>query len=90
MNESNRCNEADCAYPKCDCWERKNVRVLEFPGYGPTMPRVYLPVTSIISFKLIDFNGNYGTHIELPEGRYIRVGVYPEEVKKALAGVSNE
>ena len=36
------------------------MRVLEFPGYGPSMPRVYLPLDSIISFKLIDFNGDYG------------------------------
>ena len=23
MNESNECNEADCDYPKCTCWEGK-------------------------------------------------------------------
>lgn len=58
--------------------------VLEFNGYGPNAPRVYLPVENIISFHLINFNGNYGTEILLPEGRYIRVGAYPEEVKAAI------
>lgn len=58
--------------------------VLKFPGYGPTAPEVYLPVDKIGAFWLIDFNGNYGTHIELPEGRYIRVGVYPDDVAKAI------
>jgi hypothetical protein len=58
--------------------------ILEFDGYGPNAPRVYLPAHHIISFHLVDFNGNYGTHIDLPEGRYIRVGAYPEEVKKKL------
>lgn len=62
------------------------MRVLEFPGYGPSMPRVYLPVESIISFKLIDFNGDYGTEIMLPEGRYIRVGAYPDDVKRQIEG----
>ena len=60
------------------------MKVLEFDGYGPNAPRVYLPAQNIISFHLIDFNGNYGTHIDLPEGRYIRVGTWPEEVKKKL------
>jgi hypothetical protein len=60
------------------------MKVLEFNGYGPNAPRVYLPVYNIISFHLIDFNGNYGTHIDLPEGRYIRVGAYPDDVKRQL------
>jgi hypothetical protein len=60
------------------------MKVLEFNGYGPNAPRVYLPAHNIISFYLIDFNGNYGTHIDLPEGRYIRVGAYPEDVKRQL------
>jgi hypothetical protein len=60
------------------------MKILEFLGYGINAPRVYIPAENIISFHLIDFNGNYGTHIDLPEGRYIRVGAYPEEVKKAL------
>lgn len=58
--------------------------VVKFPGYGPGAPEVYLPVERIISFHLIDFNGNYGTHIDLPEGRYIRVSAWPEEVKAAI------
>jgi hypothetical protein len=60
------------------------VKILEFDGYGPNAPRVYIPAASVVSFHLVDFNGNYGTHIDLPKGRYIRVGAYPEEVKKAL------
>jgi hypothetical protein len=60
------------------------MKVLEFDGYGPNAPHVYLPAQNIISFHLIDFNGNYGTHIDLPEGRYIRVGAYPEDVKRQL------
>ena len=60
------------------------MKILEFEGYGVCAPRVYLPAQNIISFHLIDFNGNYGTHIDLPEGRYIRVGAWPEDVKKQL------
>jgi len=60
------------------------MKIVEFDGYGPTMPRVYLPVENIIRFHGIDFNGNYGTEISLPEGRYIRVGASPEEVKAKL------
>ena len=60
------------------------MKIIELPGYGPTAPRIYLPVENIISFHLVDFNGNYGTHIDLPEGRYIRAGVYPEELKKMI------
>lgn len=66
--------------------------ILEFDGYGPGAPRVYVPAKNIIRFHLVDFNGNYGTHIDLPEGRHIRVGEWPEDVKKkleqALAGGS--
>ena len=66
------------------------MKVLEFDGYGPNAPRVYLPAQNIISFHLIDFNGNYGTHIDLPEGRYIRVGAYPEDVKRRLDAALQE
>ena len=59
-------------------------KVVKFPGYGIGSPDVYLPITSIIEFHQIDFNGNYGTHITLPDGRYIRVSAWPDEVKKAL------
>ena len=58
--------------------------VLKFTGYGPGSPEVYLPVDRIMAFWLIDFNGNYGTHIELPEGRYVRVGVWPDEVAEEI------
>ncbi len=61
-------------------------RIVEFDGYGPNMPRVYLPVENIVRFHAIDFNGNYGTEIVLPEGRYIRVSASPEEVKARLMG----
>ena len=60
------------------------MKVLEFNGYGPNAPRVYLPAQNIVSFHQIDFNGNYGTEILLPEGRYIRVDAWPEDVKKQL------
>lgn len=60
------------------------MKIVEFNGYGPTAPRVYLPVENIICFHLINFNGNYGTEITLPDGRYIRVGAYPEEVRDAM------
>ena len=62
------------------------MKVLEFPGYGPNMPRVYLPAQNIISFREINFNGDYGTEIMLPEGRYIRVSASPEEVKSKMEG----
>ena len=60
------------------------MKIVEFPGYGIGAPRVYLPTESIIEFHEINFNGKGGTEINLPEGRYIRVGAWPSEVKKAL------
>lgn len=62
------------------------MKIVEFDGYGPNMPRVYLPVENIVRFHAIGFNGNYGTEIVLPEGRYIRVSASPEEVKARLMG----
>jgi len=65
------------------------MKIVEFDGYGPTAPRVYLPVENIVRFHAIDFNGNYGTEIILPEGRYIRVGASVEEVKSKLLEQEN-
>lgn len=66
------------------------MNVLEFEGYGPGMPRVYLPAQNIISFRQIDFNGDYGTEIMLPEGRYIRVSASPEQVKSELERTAHD
>lgn len=34
------------------------MKIIELPGYGPTAPRIYLPVENIISFHLVDFGGD--------------------------------
>jgi hypothetical protein len=60
------------------------MKILQFGGYDVGAPSVYLPLERIMSFRMIDFNGRYGTEISLPEGRYIRVLESPDVVKRMI------
>jgi hypothetical protein len=38
----------------------------------------------IVSFRLIDYNGSYGTVIDLDTGKSVHVGMWPDDFKKAV------
>lgn len=63
---------------------------LECPGYGINSQRVTIVCERIVSFRLIDYNGNYGVEIDLDTGKSVCVGMWPHDfenaVTKALEG----
>jgi len=58
-----------------------------FKGYGVNSSEVTVILERITHWVEIDYNGRTGTEIELDTGKFVRVGHYPDDVKKAVAGV---
>ena len=57
---------------------------ITFPGYGVNSKEVTFVCSRIVCWSLIDFNGVYGTEIELDTGKAVRVRAWPADVKRAV------
>lgn len=64
---------------------------MELQPYGTGRP-VFVIAERVVTFKQIDYNGQYGTLISLDDGSEVRCGHWPREVaekiNKAMKGSS--
>ena len=60
------------------------MKTVDFNGYSVGSPRVTIAVDRITHWWQIDYNGQYGTEIELDTGKTVRVRAWPHDVQKAV------
>ena len=61
---------------------------ITFKPYGVRAEPPTIIAERIVSWSLIDYNGNYGTCIQLDTGNSINVGEWPADVEKKYRAVS--